>query len=179
MTKLPNPVLLGVIGAPHGVRGEIRVKPFTADPLSLGDYGPLSDAQGRRLTVEAIRPAKSVVVVRFKEITTREAAEALNGVELFVDRSALPAADDEDEFYHADLIGLEARDETGAPLGRVTAFHDFGAGDIMEIMPVSGRAVLVPFTRVAVPVVDIQAGTVVVDRQAAGLDDGSASGDGE
>ena len=168
MAKPRDPILLAVIGAPHGVRGEVRVKSFTGDPLALGDYGPLFAADGRRFTVTQVRPAKTVVVARFKEIADRTAAEAANGVELFVDRSALPENLEEDEFYMADLVGLDGFDETGGPLGKVTAVHDFGGGDILEIG--SGRrSLMVPFTAAAVPTVDIAAGRVTIDRTAAGL----------
>src|SRR5690606_953553 len=122
-------VQMAVIGAPHGVKGEVRVKTFTGDPLALGDYGPLRSADGRTFTVAAIRPAKTVVVVRFREIAGREAAEAVTGTELFIDRSALPDDLDDDEFYHADLIGLAVRDETGASIGKVAAVQNFGGGD--------------------------------------------------
>lgn len=178
MAKLDNPVLLGVVGAPHGVRGEVRVKSFTADPEALGDYGPLATADGRALAVAAIRPSKTVVIVRFEGVATREAAEALNGVELFVDRSVLPPEEDEDEFYHADLIGLSVVDQAGSTVGRVTAVHDFGAGDILEIARPTGRSVMAPFTRAAVPEIDLAAGRIVVDRISAGLD-GAAGGDEE
>ena len=100
---------MAVIGAAHGIKGELRVKSFTADPLALGDYGPLHARDGRRFEVLDVRPAGTVVVVRFKGVTDRTAAEALNGTELFVDRSALPEAADEEEFYHADLVGQLAR----------------------------------------------------------------------
>ena len=107
-------VLMAVIGAPHGVRGEVRVKTFTGDPLALGDYGPLFDAAGKSYTILDLRPSKTVVVAKIKEVPTREAAEAANGTELFVARAALPDDLDEDEFYQTDLIGLSAVDEAGA-----------------------------------------------------------------
>lgn len=173
MNKLGKPVQMAVIGAPHGVRGEVRVKTFTGDPMALGDYGPLHAADGRTFTVAGIRPAGTVVVVRFREIATREAAEAANGTALFVDRPALPDDLDEGEFYHADLIGLAVRDETGARLGTVTAIHDFGAGDIVEVALAGGGSAMVPFTVAAVPTVSVAEGHVTVDRAAAGLlDDG-------
>ena len=107
MTKLKNPVLLAIVGAPHGIRGEVRVKSFTGDPLAVGDYGALSTNDGQKLVVSSLRPSKNVVIVRFKGVTTREAAEALRNVELFVDRSALPPEEDEDDFYVADLPCLK------------------------------------------------------------------------
>ncbi len=167
--KLENPIQMAVIGAPHGIAGELRVKTFTGDPLALGDYGPLYAADGRKFTVAGIRPSKNVVVVRFREIADRTAAEAATGIELFVDRSVLPDDLEADEFYHADLIGLPVRDETGEEIGRVEAFHDFGAGDVMEVRLSTGRTVLVPFTAAAVPAVDLDAGIVSVETVAAGL----------
>jgi 16S rRNA processing protein RimM len=169
MPKPQNPVQMAVIGAPHGIRGELRVKTFTGDPQSLGDYGPLYAGDGRQFDIADIRPAKNVVVVRFKQVADRDAAEALNGVALYVDRAQLPDDLEEDEFYHADLIGLAVRDGDNEMLGRVSAFHNFGGGDIMEVELGLGQTVLVPFTRHAVPAVDLEGGTVTVDPQAAGL----------
>jgi 16S rRNA processing protein RimM len=164
-----NPVQMAVIGAPHGIRGEVRVKTFTGDPLALGDYGPLQAADGRRFEVLDIRPAGTVVVVRFKSVGDRNAAEALNGTELFVDRSALPDDTEEGEFYHADLVGLAVRDETGEPVGKVVAVQNFGGGDILEIVHGGTKGVLIPFTEAAVPEVDVAAGFVRIDSIAAGL----------
>ena len=169
MKTLQNPVQMAVIGAAHGIRGEVRVKSYTADPLALGDYGPLYDADGRRFDIDDIRAQKEVVVVRFEGIADRDAAEALAGTALFIDRSALPAIDDEEEFYHADLLGLAAFDETGEGIGKVRAVHDFGGGDVLEIARSGGRSVMVPFSRAAVPVVDLAARRLTVDRVAAGL----------
>jgi 16S rRNA processing protein RimM len=167
--QLENPVQLGTIGAAHGIKGELRVKTFTEDPRGIGGYGPLHLADGRTLTVAGLRPAKDVVIVRFAQVRDRSAAEALNGEALFVDRSALPEALEDDEFYHADLVGLTVRDETGEELGRVTAVHDFGAGDLLEIRPASGPSLMIPFTHEAVPEIDIAGGVVRIDRIAAGL----------
>ncbi|WP_019170848.1 ribosome maturation factor RimM [Pseudaminobacter salicylatoxidans] len=169
MPKPENPIQMAVIGAPHGVRGELRVKTFTGDPLALGDYGPLFSKDGRAFEVIDIRPAKTVVVVRFKGVNGRDAAEALNGTELFIDRSALPDDGEEDEFYHADLIGLAVKDETGAAVGKVTAVQNFGGGDILEISHAGRKGVLVPFTETAVPEIDIKAGFLRIDTVAAGL----------
>lgn len=175
MAKLEHPVQMAVIGAPHGIRGEVRVKTFTGDPLALGDYGPLQAADGRLFTVAAIRPAKNVVVVRFKEVSSREAAEAVTGIELFVERSALPDDLEDDEFYHADLVGLAVRDETGATIGKVIAVQNFGGGDIVEIAVAGRGTVMVPFTMAAIPQVAVREGFIGVDTAAAGLlddDDG-------
>src|SRR5690606_36043495 len=127
MSKPINPVQLAAIGAAHGVRGELRVRSFTGDPLALADYGPLYTADGRRLDVVDLRAAKTVVVVRFRQVTDRDTAESLNGEALFVDRSALPEDLDEGEYYHADLIGLAVHDD-GGEIGKVVALHDFGGG---------------------------------------------------
>lgn len=171
MDRLKNPILMAAIGAPHGLRGELRVKTYTGDPLALGDYGPLRSGDGRAFTVAALRPGKNVVIVRFAEVHDRTAAEALSGTELFVERDALPADLEEDEFYHADLIGLEARDAAGTVLGRIAAIHDFGGGDIIELRRPAGQSAMIPFTRDAVPSIDVEAGIVVVDAVAAGLED--------
>jgi 16S rRNA processing protein RimM len=154
-------ILLAKIGAPHGVRGEVRVKSFATDPTALGSYGTLSAQDGRLFHIERLRPAKDMLIVKFRGVDDRDAAAALNGTSLYVERGALPAPD-EDEFYHADLIGLPAYREDGEPLGTIVAIHDFGAGDILDIAPQQGPPLLVPFTREAVPVVDIAAGRVVV-----------------
>lgn len=162
-------VQLAVIGAAQGLRGEVRVKTFTGDPLALGDYGPLLAGDGRSFTVLDVRPVKNVVVARFAEVKDRSAAEALNGTELFVARSALPADLDEEEYYHADLIGLSVVDETGAKIGKVKALHNFGAGDILEVAFTAGGTAMVPFSRAAVPQVDLAAGVVRLESEAAGL----------
>lgn len=175
MTKDEKSVQMAVIGAPHGVKGEVRVKTFTGDPLALGDYGPLRAADGRIFTVAAIRPANTVVVVRFKEIASREAAEAVTGTELFIDRSALPDDLDDDEFYHADLIGLAVRDETGSSIGKVAAIQNFGGGDIVEVALAGRRTVMIPFTLAAIPEIFVRDGFIRIDSAGAGLveeDDG-------
>ncbi|MBT1158915.1 ribosome maturation factor RimM [Aminobacter anthyllidis] len=183
MAKPQNPIQMAVIGAAHGIKGELRVKTFTGDPLALADYGPLYAKDGRAFEIAAIRPANEVVVVRFKGVADRNAAEALTGTELFVDRSALPDDGDEGEFYHADLVGLAVRDENGEPVGKVFAVQNFGGGDILEIQYQGRKGVLIPFTQAAVPVVDVPGGFVGIDTVAAGLveneDDDDAPSDGE
>jgi 16S rRNA processing protein RimM len=169
MPKPENPIQMAVIGAAHGIKGELRVKTFTADPLALGDYGPLYSRDGRAFEVIDIRPANTVVIVRFKNVKDRNAAEALAGTELFIDRSALPDEGEEDEFYHADLIGLAVKDETGATIGKVSAVQNFGGGDILEIVHAGKKGVLIPFTQAAVPDIDVKGGFVRVDTAAAGL----------
>ncbi len=165
----PAYVLMAVIGAPHGVRGQVRVKAFTGNPLALADYGPLTDANGATYTITDLRASKNVVIARIKEISTREAAEAVNGIELFLPRSSLPDDLDDDEFYNADLIGLDAVDEAGEKLGSVKAMHDFGAGDIVELTLAAGDTAMVPFTRAAVPEILLADQKIVIDPIAAGL----------
>jgi 16S rRNA processing protein RimM len=170
---------MAVIGAAHGIKGELRVKTFTGQPLALADYGPLYARDGRAFQIIDIRPANTVVVVRFKGVNDRNAAEALAGTELFVDRSMLPDDGEEDEFYHADLVGLEIRDDTGAAIGKVVAVHNFGGGDILDVTLAGRKGVLIPFTQAAVPQVSIAEGFVRIDPAAAGLiedEDGEAPG---
>lgn len=176
--KKPNdPVAMAVVGAAHGIKGEVRVKAFTGNPAMLGDYGPLFTGDGRALTVETARPAGEVMVVKFREVADRTAAEALAGMTLSVDRTVLPADLEEDEFYHADLVGLLVVDEDGDKLGKVEAVHDFGAGDVIEIVFASGRREMIPFTRAAVPEIDLDEGMIRVDSIAAGLDETETSED--
>ena len=157
-------VALGVFGAPQGVRGEIRIKSYTADPKAIGGYGGLTDAAGaRRFAVKVVRPLRDdMLVARVEGLVTREAAAALTGVELFARRSQLPQPD-ADEFYHDDLIGLEAVTRDGAALGRVTAVLNHGAGDILEIAPAAGGdTLLLPFTKQAAPEIDFSARRIVI-----------------
>ena len=158
-------ICVGRIGAPHGVRGEVKLWPFTADPLAIARYGELANADGTRtFEVEALRPARDHVVARLKGVRDRTAAEALRNLELFVPRERLPAIDAPDEFYHADLVGLTALARDGAALGTITAVHNFGAGDLLEVKPRDGgETVLVPFTERIVPEIDVAAGQVVID----------------
>lgn len=154
-------VCVARIGAAHGVRGDIALWSFTEDPLAVTTYGPLQSKDSRRtLDIASARAAKDKLIVHFKSVDTREAAEALNGIELYVSRDKLPAPE-EDEFYHADLIGLAAVTDANAPFGTVTAIHNFGAGDIIEIS-VSAGSLMLPFTKAVVPVIDIAGGRVVV-----------------
>lgn len=171
-------VLLAMVGAAHGVKGEVRLKSFTADPMGLGDYLRLIAEDGRSFKIERLRPAKTMLVAKFRGIEDRNAAEALNGIHLYAERSDLPPPDD-DEFYHADLIGMNASDEAGESLGTVTGVHDFGAGDILEIAPRRGQSLLVPFTRAAVPVVDIANQRLVVVPPVEAEDDAEQGADRE
>jgi 16S rRNA processing protein RimM len=154
--------VLGVVGAPHGVKGEVRVKSSTADPLAIGGYGALTLPDGRRLKVKSVRPGGEVVILKLEGINDRNAAEALKFMTLAVPRDRLPPPDDDDDFYHADLIGLACETAEGAPVGRIVAVHDFGAGDILDIKPASGPNITLGFTKANVPVVDVAGGRVVV-----------------
>jgi len=158
-------VCVGRIGAPHGVRGDVKLWPFTADPLAIASYGALATADGTRtFEVEALRPARDHVVARLKGVHDRTAAEALRNLELFVPRDRLPAIEAPDEFYHADLVGLAALAPDGATLGTIVAVHNFGAGDLLEVKPrAGGETVLVPFSEHTVPEIDIAAGKAVID----------------
>ena len=169
LPALANPVLIAVVGGAHGIKGECRVRSLTENPLALGAYGPLVDTAGNRYTVKSARPQKNVVVVRFDEVRDRNHAERINGRELFVDRSVLPEPEDDDEFYLGDLVGLAVQTIAGEAVGTVVAFHDFGAGDILEIQPPGGPTVMIPFSAAAVPELDVEAGVMVVDPVAAGI----------
>jgi len=156
-------VCLGQIGAAHGVRGEVRLRSFTADPAAIADYGPLETEDGRVLEIEKLRPAKDHFVARLSGIRDRDAASALTNTKLYVPRERLPRTQDPDEFYHADLIGLAAVDLAGKTLGTVVAIHNFGAGDLIEVRPqTGGSTALVPFDLTHVPEVDIASGKIVV-----------------
>ncbi|MGB8276746.1 MAG: ribosome maturation factor RimM [Methylovirgula sp.] len=157
-------ILVGQFGAAHGVKGELRLKSYTQDPAAIGSYGKLSDASGARsFEIEALRPLKDdLFVAKLAGVATREAAEKLTNVALFLPREALPAAQ-EDEFYHADLIGLTAKTEAGEEIGEIVRVLNFGGGDMLEIAPKSGgETLLLPFTKAAVPIVDLAHGHVVV-----------------
>ncbi|MFL6818875.1 MAG: ribosome maturation factor RimM [Bradyrhizobium sp.] len=151
------------IGAAHGVRGAVKLWTFTEDPLAVTRYGPLLTKDGtRQFELTHAREAKGHLVATLKGVATREDAERLNGLELYVGRENLPATDD-NEYYHADLIGLAAVTAGDEPLGRVLAIHNFGAGDIIEIARPHGPTLLLPFTNAVVPSVDLAAGLVVVE----------------
>ena len=154
---------VGVIAGAHGVRGLVKIKSFTDDPANLTAYGPLTDESGaRRYQVAVTGRAKGVLLARIEGVGDRDAARALSGARLYVARAALPEPEDE-EYYHADLIGLAVEDRAGAPLGRVAAVQNFGAGDILEIERPDQGTLLVPFTKAAVPLVDPAGGRVVVE----------------
>ena len=154
-------LLAAVIGA-QGLKGEVKAKLFTAAPDALPRYGVLHTGAGRKLKITAFRPTKAgEAVIAFEGIGNRNDAEALKGAELFVDRAVLPDTS-EDEFYHADLIGLEARDSEGRVLGKVSAIHNYGASDVIELQRADGDHVLLAFSKETVPVLNIADGYIVV-----------------
>src|ERR1700742_3043464 len=146
-------ICIARIGAAHGVRGAVKLWTFTEDPLAVMQYGALATKDGARsFEVAHAREAKGHLVATLKGVATREDAERLNGLELYIAREKLPATDD-DEYYHADLIGLVAVNAANEPIGRVIAVHNFGAGDIIEIAPPNAATMLLPFTNAVVPTV--------------------------
>lgn len=155
-------VCVGVVTGVHGLKGLVRVKPFTETPESVTAYGAVETEDGGRLELEfANKTGKGQIAVRIAGITDRDAAEALKGQRLYVHRDRLPEPEP-DEYYHADLVGLAVRRPAGETIGTVRAVYDFGAGDVLEIVDAAGALDMVPFTREAVPEVDISAGFVVV-----------------
>jgi 16S rRNA processing protein RimM len=152
------------IGAAHGVRGEVKLWSFTQDPAAVAGYGPLETLDGtRRLEIKALRPAKEHFVARFAGVDDRDAAEKLCNLELYIPRARLPQIDEADTFYHADLIGLDVVTSDGAQIGTVYALHNFGAGDIIEIIPIGGGdALILPFNETMVPKIDIAEKQIVV-----------------
>jgi len=155
-------VLFATILGAHGLRGEVRLRTFTAAPAMLGDYGPLHAKDGRPFTLEAVREAnEGEAVAAFREIADRDAAEALKGTELYVSRGVLPEAA-AGEFYHADLVGLDAHDGEGRRIGKVAAVHNFGAGDVLVIASDGGEEIMIAFTRENVPEIDVKAGRLTV-----------------
>lgn len=168
---------IGEITGAVGIRGELKVRPFTAAPESVADYGPVTLWPGGAVvTLRYLRSVKGGIAVRASGIADRNGAEALVGAALYIKRSALPPEDDAEDFYHADLIGLRVEGEDGAVIGTVRAIYDFGAGDILEIAPDKGRSFMVPFSREAVPLVDLAAGRVVVTPLAAADEDEGTEG---
>lgn len=161
--KSEKRVCVARIGAAHGVRGEVKLWSFTADPLAVASYGPLESADGaQRFEIEALQPGKGCFIARLAGVQDRSAAERLANLELYVPRQRLPPSE-HGEFYYFDLIGLAVEDREGAALGTVVAVQNFGAGDLLEVQPLAGaETVLLPFTETVVPVVDIAAGRLVV-----------------
>jgi 16S rRNA processing protein RimM len=158
-------ILMGVFGAPQGVRGGIRVKSLTGEPSAIGAYGPLTNkSRTRAFAFESLRSLKDdMLVARIAGVSTREAAEALKGLEIFARRDQLPPPND-DEFYYDDLVGLEAVNAEGAPLGRVISLMNHGAGDVLEItLAQGGETLLLPFTKRVAPRIDFDAGRIVIE----------------
>ena len=164
MADTSSRILMGTIGAAHGIKGEVRIASHTQDPEAIADYGPLkTNRPGLVITIESARLQKTVLIARIKGVRDRNAAELLNGVELYVERSRLPEIEDEDDFYHADLIGLDARLDNGVSIGAVSAIYDHGAGDILEVRDErSGDTFLYPFTKAVVPLIRIADGYLVI-----------------
>jgi 16S rRNA processing protein RimM len=156
-------ICVAQIGGAHGIRGEVKLKSFTADPMAVKDYGPLMSEDGSTsFEIEALRPAKGHLVARLRGVEDRDAAERLAHLRLFVPRERLPPAG-ADEFYYVDLIGLVAVTADGTEVGTVIAVHDFGAGDILELRPpAGGTTIMLPFTDAFVPAVDVAAGRITV-----------------
>ena len=174
MTETAKQVCVGVVTGPHGVQGAVRIKSFTEAPEDVARYGPLGDESGdRRFELRLIGAGKGVVLARLSGVDDRNQAEALRGQRLYLPRSALPQPDAE-EYYHADLIGLEAVLGDGTPVGRVRAIHDFGAGDTLELERPGAPPVMVPFTRAVVPRIELAAGRLVLDPPPGLLDGGAA-----
>ncbi|GGA36971.1 ribosome maturation factor RimM [Pelagibacterium lentulum] len=160
MTK--TPILLGKIGAAHGIKGEVRITSYTEDPLAIANYGVLdTDRPGLSVKITRARQAKSVLIASLEGITDRNGAEKLNGVSLYIDRARLDEPE-EDEFYHTDLIGLEVRQPDETVLGTITAVANFGADDLLDIrLKENGKSVFLPFTKAVVPRVDVRKGFVI------------------
>jgi len=156
-------ICVAQIGAAHGLRGEVRFRSFTQDPMAVTSYGPLESEDGsRRFEIEMLRPSKDLFVAKLKGVGDRDAAEKLTNVKLYVTRDRLPPVNDAETFYHADLVGLAAVTPDGTPLGTVTAIHNFGAGDVIEIKPETGEPLLLPFTAAVVPKIDVTARRMIV-----------------
>ena len=158
----PSQVCVGAIAGAFGVRGEVRLKSFCADPAAIGDYAPLTTEGGKSFDLKITRAIKNGFAARLSGIGSKEAADALRGTRHYAPRPRLPALPD-DEYYHADLIGLDVVDTGGAPLGRVRSVFDHGAGDFLEVLHPGRQPLLLPFTRAAVPTVDLRAGRLVAD----------------
>ncbi len=172
-------ICIGVVTGPQGVQGAVRIKSFTEVPEDVAGYGPLEDETGRRqFNLHLCGVAKGVLIARLPGIEDRDQAEALRGLRLYLPRSALPEPEVE-EYYHADLIGLDAVLGDGTRVGRVRAIYDFGAGDTLELARDGAPPVLVPFTRAVVPIVAPAEGRLVLDPPPGLLDDRGLLGDDE
>lgn len=160
---MTDTVVVGAISGAYGVRGEVRIKSFCANPADIETYSPLTDAAGKQYHLALVGPIKNGFAARIVEVATKEDADALKGTQLFAERSQLPSLPD-DEFYHADLIGLSVSDTGGEPIGKVKAVHNHGADDLLEVTRLGSSAtILIPFTQAIVPTVDLEAGRIVID----------------
>ena len=168
-------VCVGQIGAAHGVRGQVRLRSFTADPQAVASYGPFETEDGQVVAIEALRPVKDHFVATLAGIRDRDAAARLVNVKLFVPRERLPEISEADEFYHADLIGLLAVNPAGDRLGTVVAVHNFGAGDLIEVrLDAKDKTELIAFNEIDVPSVDLGAGRIVIQPSPVAEEDGGA-----
>ena len=178
MAKLNDPILMATVGAAQGLRGDVRVRCFTANPLTVGDYGNLHAEDGRVFEILETRPGKNnMIVIRFRGVNDRTAAEALRGLNLYVERDNLPDDELEDEeYFYADLEGLNVFDDAGNSYGAISAIFDFGAGDLLELKGPGRRPVLIPFNERAVLEIDFEDRRVLIAPVAAGL---VGDGDGD
>ncbi|ALE03187.1 ribosome maturation factor RimM [Bartonella ancashensis] len=167
--KLNKAVCLAIIGAAHGVRGDVYIKALGNRPQQLGDYGTFYDETGYPYEIEAFSIQKKGVVIRFKGIKSRDDAEKLKGTHLYIERDKFANDLEKDEFYQVDLIGLRVYDEAGQILGEVSGFFNFGAGDLLEVHLGPCKKELIPFSKAAVPEISLSSGFLIVDRIAAGL----------
>ena len=161
MTMTEKQILLGKIVAPYGLKGEVKIKSFTADPLDVASYGKVVLRDGRCFTLSNARLQGEVVIAAVKGISDRNASEALKGLELYIDRDDLPEVE-ANEFYQADLIGMAVLDANGNALGEVTGFQHFGAGDLVEIAMPGGKVGLVPFADSMIPEIDVEEGRLIL-----------------
>jgi len=159
-------VCLGVVVGARGIKGDVKVKSFTRHPKDVASYGRVHTEDGQRLALRVTGEAKGSVLVRISDVKDRAGAEALKGQQLYVARGQLPEEVAEDEYYHADLIGLTALDETDVECGTVIAVYDFGAGDVLDIRRPAGHTVMLPFTLQAIPEIDLSTGRIVISSQA-------------
>ncbi len=166
-----NKIIMGKFGAAQGLKGEIRLQSYTADPFAIGSYGALTSNDGRKFEIMHLRAGKAnaeknILIARVKNITDRTAAEQLTNLSLYINRTLLGTIQEDDEYFHADLVGLNVKTQGGIQLGKVLALFNFGAGDMLEIRPLeSSKSVMLPFTKAAVPVIDIQNNYIIVDLQ--------------
>jgi len=162
MSKL-NKVCIGVISGPHGVRGAVRVKSFTADIAAVSKYGILTDAKGKQSFELAVTgQTKGQLIANIKGVNSRNDAEDLKGMELFIDRDSLPDTD-EDEFYYTDLIGMRMELVDGTHYGTLKAVHNFGADDLLDVNLTEGGSIMLPFSKEVVPTIDMEARLLVVN----------------